>query len=85
MKYKHSHTYYDLKATYKCDLCNNELTSRRSFEKHMKMKHSCDRKLTYVTMNQQNETSLRHMKSKHSTDKYKYDLCENESIRRNIL
>ena len=59
MKCKHSHTQYDLKATYKCDLCDNELTSGRSFEKHMKQKHSGDKKFTYVTMNQQIETSLR--------------------------
>ena len=58
MKYKHSHTYYDLKATYKCDLCDNELTSGRSFVEHMKQKRSRDRKSTFVTMNQQIERSL---------------------------
>ena len=38
----------------KCDLYNNELTSGRSFEKHMKQKHRVIG-LTYVAMNQQIE------------------------------
>ena len=74
MKYKHSNTYYDLKATYKCDLCDNELTSGElweTYETETQETNLCDNESTNWNI------FVRHMKPKQSGNKCECDLCEN--------